>query len=200
MGAIDANFISVYGFGEVPIGWVDRKTGRFFSNSTGIASDRLAFDSLEQQEQCFNRLGAYSPPEAFQGGVIEWSLRNAVNAKSTSGNVPAANSIQDDINKIRNAPHEAMPATQAARASLGGQTSMTVENGTNYLLYFYLSGPTSQKLEIATGRSQTLRLPPGHYEVAAKVSDLSVIPFYGTEDYAPNTGYSSHFYISTQPR
>ena len=109
-------------------------------------------------------------------------------------------SVEQEIAAIRNAPHEAMPQAQPARASLGGQTSMTVKNDTNYVLDLYLSGPSSQKLEIAAGDSQTLRLPPGHYEIAGKVSNPSVVPFYGTEDYAANTGYSSHFYIATQPR
>ena len=109
-------------------------------------------------------------------------------------------SSHEEIAKIQSAPHEAIPPAQAAGAALGGQTSMTVENGTTYVLYFYLSGPASQRVEIVAGGSQTLHLPPGHYQVAAKVSDPSVIPFYGTEDYAPNTGYSSHFYIGSQPR
>jgi hypothetical protein len=122
--------------------------------------------------------------------------------------VPASNTqavlptheIQQEIQRIRNAPHEAMPPAQSAGASLGGQTSMTVENGTSYLLHIYLSGPASQKLEIVAGGSQTLDLPPGHYEVAARISNNAVTPFYGTEDYAPNTQYSSHFYIATRPR
>ena len=83
---------------------------------------------------------------------------------------------------------------------MGGQTSMEIENGTPYILFVYLSGPVSQQLQIAAGQSQTVSLSPGHYEVAAKVSNPSVIPFYGTEDYAANTGYSSNFYIATQRR
>lgn len=109
-------------------------------------------------------------------------------------------SVQREIEQIRNAPHEAMPAAQATRASLGGQTSMTVENGTSYVLYLYLSGPINQTLQIAAGSSQTLYVSPGYYEIAAKVSDPSVIPFYGRDTYSANTQYSHHFYISTQQK
>src|ERR1022692_1031462 len=70
---------------------------------------------------------------------------------------------------------------QAARASLGGQTGITVENETNYVLYLYLSGPSSQEITLAAGASQTLQVSPGDYEIAAKVSDPSVIPFYGRD-------------------
>ena len=120
--------------------------------------------------------------------------------ENQAGKQSQEQAVQQEIAKIRNAPHEAMPPAQAARASLGGQTSMTVENGTSYLLHLYLSGPASQKVEIVGGGSQTLHLPPGHYEVAARVSNNAVTPFYGPEDYAPNTQYSSHFYIATRPR
>ena len=76
---------------------------------------------------------------------------------------------------------------------------MTVENKTEYLLHIYLLGPVSTELEIDSWRSQTVKLPPGHYEIAAKVSDASVTPFYDTKDYAPNMDYSSRFYnIATQ--
>jgi hypothetical protein len=105
---------------------------------------------------------------------------------------------EQEIAKIRNGPHEAMPAAQSSQASLGGQTGMTIENGTGYTLYFYLSGPSSQSLQIPPNSSQTLNVPPGQYEVAAKVSDPSVIPYYGNDNYAPNSQYSHHFYVSTQ--
>jgi len=107
--------------------------------------------------------------------------------------------VKQEIQKIRNGPHEAMPPAQSAGASLGGQTSMTVENGTTFVLYLYILGPTGRKLQIAPGGSESLRFPPGQYEVAAKTSDPSVIPFYAIENYAPNTDYASHFYISTKP-
>jgi len=106
--------------------------------------------------------------------------------------------VRSAIERIRNAPHAAMPPMQAAPKSLGGQTSMTVENKTAYLFSIYLSGPVSTRLEIDSWRSQTMQLPPGHYEIAVEASDPSVTPFYDTKDYVPNMDYASRFYIATQ--
>jgi hypothetical protein len=55
-------------------------------------------------------------------------------------------------------------------------------------------------VEIAAGGSLTVPISPGNYEIAAKVSDPSVTPFYGTDTYAANTEYSHHFYLTTHPR
>ena len=130
-------------------------------------------------------------------GEISLDCGKPVGTNAQSG--MANDEVKQEIQKIRNAPHEAMPPAQSAGASLGGQTSMTVENGTTFVLYLYVSGPTSRKLQIAPGGSESLRFPPGQYEVAAKISAPSVIPFYAVENYAPNAAYTSHFYISTKP-
>jgi hypothetical protein len=55
-------------------------------------------------------------------------------------------------------------------------------------------------LEIVAGGSQTLQLPPGGYEIAARVSNAAITPFYGTEQYVPNTQYSSEFYLAARSR
>jgi hypothetical protein len=93
-----------------------------------------------------------------------------------------------------------MPPAQATPSALGGMSRVNVTNGTKYQLFVYLKGPVSQTLEIAPNQSQNLTLQPGHYEVAAKVSNPSVIPFYGTDDYGADTTSSYQFYIQYQPR
>ena len=153
-----------------------------------------------------NRHDNWLSPEGFETTFgVDRTCENYPfgRAKNVSAKAPAPlkdDSVQDEIQKIRNAPHAAMPPAQAAPAPLGGQTSMTVENGTGYVLYLYLSGPNTQTLQIAAGSSQTLAVSPGSYEIAAKVSDPSVMPFYGRDDYAANTQYSHHFYVSSRPR
>jgi hypothetical protein len=113
----------------------------------------------------------------------------------------AFDSAEQEIESIRNGPHEPMPAAQATTmSSLGGQTSMEITNSTDYALYFYVAGPISQSIQLAPHTSQSLSVAPGSYTIAAKVSDAAVIPFYGTEHCVPNTQYSHNFYISTQPR
>ncbi len=51
-------------------------------------------------------------------------------------------------------------------------------------------------MEIGAGSSQSLRVSPGNYEVAASVSCPNVIPFYGTVNLGANTRYAERFYIS----
>jgi hypothetical protein len=110
------------------------------------------------------------------------------------------NSIQQQIDQIRNGPHEAMPPGRQSKMALGGQSGMRVENGTEYTLSVFFSGPATQKVDLLPGASQVVRLPPGKYEVAARVSDPSVIPYYGEQDYVPNTQILEHFYIAPSVR
>jgi hypothetical protein len=116
---------------------------------------------------------------------------------SQAGTVVAADVLQE-IAKIRNGRNAPMPAAQPSAANLGGQTGMVVENGTSYALSLFLSGPVSQKIQIAAGGSQTITLSPGSYEIAASVSNSSVIPFYGKEVFGANTQYSEKFYIGSR--
>jgi len=75
---------------------------------------------------------------------------------------------------------------------------MVVENDTEYTLTVFLSGPQEDRFEIAPRGSQTLNMLPGQYEVAARVSNPAVIPFYGQRSCGPNTRYSEHIYILSQ--
>lgn len=107
----------------------------------------------------------------------------------------AVDEIQNEIEQIRRGRTAPMPRAQASAANLGGQSGMVVENGTPYLLTVRLSGPTSQRLQLPAGSTQTISLPPGSYEVAASVASPNVIPFYGKESFSGNTRYSERFYI-----
>jgi hypothetical protein len=75
-----------------------------------------------------------------------------------------------------------------------------ITNDTAYSLSIYLSGPVTRTAQIAAHGSQSISVTPGKYEVAAKVADPSVIPFYGVANYDPSTQYSEDFYIGTHPR
>jgi len=106
--------------------------------------------------------------------------------------------VRREIARIRSGPHEAMPPAQAAPSSLGGQTRMSVKNGTSCTLSVFVSGPTGQSIQLPPGGSQSIGLAPGNYELAASVSCPNVIPFYGTQILAANTQYSENFYIAAQ--
>jgi len=105
---------------------------------------------------------------------------------------------QSEIAKIRGGRYAPMPIPQAAAAIAGGGTSMLVANNTQYELTVYLSGPASRVIAVAPNSTQTVTIGAGHYEVAARVSNASVVPFYGAEDYAPDTQYSEKFYIESR--
>jgi hypothetical protein len=111
--------------------------------------------------------------------------------------VDDSTAIRQEIDKIRSSPHETMPSAQATGMALGGKTSITVENATEYVLSILIAGPVTQKIDIAAHASETISLLPGDYDVAARVSNPTVIPFFGRHNYAMNTGYSEQFYLST---
>jgi hypothetical protein len=140
-----------------------------------------------------------SSPLVIPGSQITSSQQNPTPIDNGTAR-PIRDDIKNEIEAIRRSPHEAMPAVEAVEAPLGGETSMMVENGTKYLLFVYFTGPVSQKLEISAGASQTVQLPPGNYQVAARVANPSVVPFYGEQRYGANTRYSEHFYIRTVMR
>lgn len=53
----------------------------------------------------------------------------------------------------------------------------------------------AKRIELSPGTSQSVTLPPGEYEIAAKVSSPNVVPFYGKQAFGANTQYSEKFYI-----
>jgi len=160
------------------------------------------------------------PDGGYVGLNLKWSVQNGLRYRSTftwsqtapppaggtSGDLqttPQAtvlsgpDTARQEIDNIRRSPHQTMPSAQASPFALGGQTDMIFENGTDYTLYVYLAGPVTQQAQISARGSQTLRLSPGAYEVAAKVSDPGVAPFYGTQTCMANTQYTNHFYVAT---
>ena len=117
----------------------------------------------------------------------------------SSRNAISSADIVSEIDKIRQGPHELMPPAQAIPGGIG-IPSLVVENETEYTLTILLSGPNSQKVQISPGASKSVLIVPGGYEIAARVSDPSVVPFYGRQPFAPGSDYSEHFYISMGPR
>jgi hypothetical protein len=103
--------------------------------------------------------------------------------------------VTGEINKIRGGAYTSMPPMQTSRTPLGGNSRVAIMNGTNDTLFVYFVGTTTQKLEIMPNAVGIATLSPGSYEVAAKVSDSRVTPFYGKDNYGENIQYSSQFYI-----
>jgi hypothetical protein len=117
---------------------------------------------------------------------------------SDSRGANPAEDIQQEINRIRNGPHESMPQGQSIPSALGGQSAITVENGTSCALSVLLSGPRSQRMQLAPGRSQHLEFSPGDYELAANIACPNIIPYYGKETFGANVENHTKFYISAR--
>lgn len=107
-------------------------------------------------------------------------------------------SIEDEIARIKGASHETMPTPQSSKKHLGGKTVLSVSNQTEYTLYLYLSGSGTKQVTIPSHSQSSIELVPGDYEVAARVSNQAVIPFYGRQSYGSNTQYSEEFYVETR--
>jgi DNA-directed RNA polymerase subunit RPC12/RpoP len=108
--------------------------------------------------------------------------------------------VPEEISAIRAGRHAQLPQGEGSPAELGGQTVINVQNSTGYELYFYISGPTSRQITLSAGVTRPINIPPGSYDVAAKVSDPRVTPFYGRHNYAANAEYSEQLYIVTSLR
>ncbi|MGA2965039.1 MAG: thioredoxin domain-containing protein [Terriglobales bacterium] len=113
---------------------------------------------------------------------------------------PGNEEIRQEIQKIRQGPHNAMPPTQKSKMALRGQSGMRVENGTKYTVTVFLSGPATQELKIPPKSTRGMRILPGKYEVAARVSYPSAIPYYNELEYPPNTQTLQHFFITAKQR
>jgi hypothetical protein len=174
VGALGTNFSAVIEPGNRR-GYVDNVTKLFYPQVGGV--------------QPYSQVsGPAQYPQGSGRGI----------AGSQPRTVIPSNDIAGEIQTIRQGNHAAMPTAQAAPANLGGQTGWIVENGTACNLTVLLSGPISQRMDLVAGTSQTLRVSPGSYEVAASVSCPNVIPFYGNLNLGANTQYSERFYIGSR--
>ena len=106
--------------------------------------------------------------------------------------------IDIEVSSIMAGKHGEMPAPQRVYSGSLYRTTVdiAITNSTNYTLTVLYSGPTSKKLVISPGYSNSITLSPGLYKVAAKVSASNVRPFAGT-NHLDGGSYTSNFYIST---
>jgi hypothetical protein len=97
-----------------------------------------------------------------------------------------------------------MPPASTAPATGPAGKGMTIENGTGQTLHVHFSGPVSRTVVVPDGRSESVELAVGEYQVAAEIPGSRVIPFYGRQAYQPFTHYWLKFYTqrlgsATQP-
>ncbi len=108
--------------------------------------------------------------------------------------VSIAETPERAIKRIRSGQHTPMPPPTTAPATGAAGKGMTIENGTGHILHVHFSGPVSRTVVVPDGRSESVELAVGDYQVAAEVPGSRIIPFYGRQDYQPFTHYWLKFY------
>lgn len=109
-----------------------------------------------------------------------------------------AESTVDAIQRIRQGAYTPMPPPMSTYATGPAGQGMTIENGTDYRLHIYFSGPVSRTVIVPDGESEGVDLVVGRYQVAAEVPGSSIMPFYGDQMYEPSTHYWLKFYVQQQ--
>ena len=104
--------------------------------------------------------------------------------------------IDLEVSSIMAGKHGELPAPQRSYSGdiYKTTTDISITNNTQYTLTVLYSGPSSRKIVISPGYSNSIILNPGYYKVAARVSATNVRPFAGTSD-LKSGNYSSNFYI-----
>lgn len=124
-------------------------------------------------------------------------------AAAIVGTIPSVSNAEnpaDAIARIRQGSYAQMPPPQTAYASGPAGKGMTIENGTGSLLRVHFSGPANRTVDVPNGQSADMELVVGSYEVAAEVPGTSIMLFYGTQTYQPNTHYWLKFFMETRYR
>ena len=92
-----------------------------------------------------------------------------------------------------------MPQAQASGRSGTGSPRLTIENGTQYEIHVYLSGPETHSASIPAGGTSVLDLQSGTLKLAAEIPNSSIVPFYGEQTFSNGTTYMEKFYIQRLP-
>jgi hypothetical protein len=76
-----------------------------------------------------------------------------------------------------------------------GPPELTIENATPYLLAVTFAGPVTRIIEVEAGRSQTVVLVEGTFDVSATVTPPNVTASAGVRNYQRDTRYKVTYYI-----
>jgi hypothetical protein len=138
-------------------------------------------------------------------------------ASRTPAPPTATLTVDQQIAKVAKGKHGTLgQPSESGGVSAGGEVEVTIINDTPHALTLLIGSPSSVTIRIDAcpvckeyglvgpvfcpeeGRTRTtVRLKPGTSQVVARVSDPSVIPFYGTWELKSDTSYFNCFYISS---
>ncbi|MCP4254642.1 MAG: PDZ domain-containing protein [Candidatus Scalindua sp.] len=105
---------------------------------------------------------------------------------------------KDTIKRIKQGEHGDMPQLIQRPATGSSEEALTIENATAHRLMIHFSGPVTKTVEISTGKSVSVELITGQYEVAAEVPGTDIMPFYGSHSCEPNMHYQLQFFIKKE--
>jgi hypothetical protein len=108
-------------------------------------------------------------------------------------------SVDDAIKRIQGGQYSPMPPAQVFVRSGTGSPRLTIENGTQYEIRVYLSGPETHTVSVPAGGSSVLDLTAGAFKLAAEIPNSSIIPFYGEQTFNGGAAYVEKFYIQRVP-
>lgn len=112
---------------------------------------------------------------------------------------PDARNIDAEVAQILGGQYSQMPPVQQIqRDAISGVAEINAKNDTAYRLILLFSGATSQRLSLAPRESNTVRIQPGDYLVAASVEGGNVRPFAGRQKYEGGR-YQVSWYIVSRP-
>lgn len=158
----------------------------------------------------------YRDAEDYDLAIILYKAVTNFSPGSAEGRDAERAAIETEIEKIYREKHgELPPPCKEADKELGGNCELVVINDTPYELTVLMKGPETRSIVVDASPNSSIRvippmvfqrpppeaertktiLIPGSYEVAAKVSDPNVIPFYGEWSLEKDSEYSRWLYI-----
>jgi hypothetical protein len=146
-----------------------------------VCGERFIF---EDQTICGQRA---KPLENAFGTVWALGWERSPNDSDDEGNVGNA------IGRISSGMFTPMPPPQVFGGSGPGSPRLTIENGTQYTIQVYLSGPETRSVTVPAGGSEILDLQAGAFKLAAEIPSHSISPFYGEQTFNNGTAYVEKF-------
>ena len=104
--------------------------------------------------------------------------------------------IRHELDRIKKSRTLSILPAQGTDDS-GGATLLRVDNASPFSLIILIVGPTTQRVELGSDRTQTLTLEPGDYEIAVTVIGRTIPPFYGKQTIIANMLFRQKFVVPT---
>ena len=105
---------------------------------------------------------------------------------------------KETIKRIKQGEHGDMPEPIQSPVTDSSGETLTIVNATGHKLMIHFSGPETKTVKISTGKSVSVELTTGQYEMAAEVPETNIIPFYGSYSCKPNMQYQIQFIVKKE--